>query len=266
MNMKRWVLFTMLMAALSACQLTGPSAKDLAATMVAETAEAMPPSATPTIAPTETTAPTPTITPTSAPTFTSTPTGPLVVKDDFSAKTDIWGACDKCEWKDGKLYFGTFPPRGQGINQVFEMICEACGQHSYFRIAADVAFADGVAGDRVFGVGMIDPGKFYAGTGISTSQVGVLEAYDFETSNWTGSDYQLYGAVNPGVASNRVEFIVKPNKSGGADYYSVVNGKTIIFLSNVTKRAINTLKPAVYLGWHSVGITVDNFEYEELVP
>jgi hypothetical protein len=187
-----------------------------------------------------------------------------VIKDDFSTKSDIWGACDKCEWKDHRLYFGPFSPRGEGINQIFAIVCEACGEHAYFRMAADLTFADGVAGDRTFGVGLTIPEQFYAGTGIATSQFGGLEAFDFGTNKWTGSKFKLYGAIKPGVATNRVEFAAKPNSAGGTDYYAIVNGKTIVVLSNITDRSTK-LKPAIYLGWHSVGIIVDNFEYEEIV-
>lgn len=265
MNIKKIALFTVILVALAACQPAGPSAKDLAATMVVQTAEAIPPSATPTIAPTETTAPTSTITPTSAPTLTSTPTGPLVIKDDFSTKSDIWGACDNCEWKDGKLYFGPFEPRGNGIDQIFAIICEACGEHTYFHIAADLTFAAGVAGDREFGVGLVNPGKFFAGVGMATSQFARLEAFDIQSGMGTGK-FKPYGAIKPGAATNRVEFTAKPNAAGGIDYYATINDNVITVLTNYFDPATPGLKPAVYLGWHSVGITIDNFLYEEIVP
>lgn len=265
---KRIVVFVVVLLALTACQ-PGPSAKDLAATAVvdaANTQAALPPTATSTPAPTETAAPTATVTPTSAPTFTATPTGPLMIKDDFSAKSDIWGACEKCEWKDGKLYFGPFEPRGDGIDQVFAMICEACGEHTYFRIAADLTFSSGVAGDRAYGVGLSAPGEFYAGTSIAPSLFGAIEAYDFQTGEWTGSKFIRYGAIKAGTLTNRVEFTAKPNTNGGTDFYATINGKSVIVLSNIIKRSTTGLKPAIYLGWHTVGITVDNFEYEEIVP
>jgi hypothetical protein len=261
MPTKKLVLFAVILVVLLGCQ-AGLSAQDLAATMVAGTAAAA--SDTPVPVPSDTPAP-PTITPTSAPTLTPTPTGPLVIKDDFSTKSDIWGRCDECEWKDNKLYFGPYAPRGEGINQVFAIVCEACGEHPYFRIAADITFADGVAGDRLFGVGLIIPDQFYAGTGIAPSQIGLLDAYDFGINKWTGSPLKRYGAIKPGGATNRVEFAAKPNSSGGTDYYAIVNGKTLVVLPNITDHT-EKLKPCIYLGWHSVGIAVDNFEYEEIVP
>ncbi len=264
MSIKKLILFAMILVVLTGCQ-SGPSAQDQAATMVAQTAVAVPPTETPAPVPTETQVP-PTITPTSAPTLSPTPSGPLKISDDFSSKSDIWGKCDKCEWKDGKLYFGPFEPRGDGIDQIFAIVCEACGEHTYFRIAADLTFASGVAGDRTFGVGLVEPGKFYGGTGISPSKIGILEAYDFTTSDWTGSGWKKFSAVKPGTVTNRVEFAAKPNASGGVDYSAIVNGKTIVLLSNVIKRSSTGLKPSIYLGWHSVGITIDNFEYEEIAP
>jgi hypothetical protein len=265
MSFKKLILFTLLAVSLAACQ-SGPSAQQVAATMVAQTAVAAPTATEPPLpTATNTTVP-PTITPTSAPTLTATPSGPLVIKDDFATKSDIWGKCDKCEWKDGKLYFGPFDPRGNGIDQIFSIVCVACGEHTYFHIAADLTFASGIAGDREFGVGLTAPGEFMSGTGIAPSQLGALEAWDLRAGTWTGSNFKLYGAIKPGAATNRVEFTAKPNANGGVDFYAAVNGKSIVVLSNVIKRSTTGLKPSIYLGWHSVGITVDNFEYDEIVP
>jgi hypothetical protein len=266
MFIKKLTLLAMIPLMLAGCQ-SGPSAQEQAATMVAQTAAAA--TNTPIPAPTSTPTqvpPTSTITPTSAPTFTSTPTGPLVIKDDFSKKSDIWGKCDKCEWRDGKLFFGPFDPNGNGTYQIFAVVCKACGTHAYFHMAADIAFASGIAGDRAYGVGITVPDEFYAGTGIAPSQYGALAAADYSTNKWVGSKYLHLGVIKPGAATNRVEFNAKPNASGGVDYYAIVNGNTITVLSNITARASTTLKPSIYLGWHSVGISVDNFEYEEIAP
>jgi hypothetical protein len=261
MSAKKLILLAMILIILLGCQ-AGLSAQDLAATMVAGTAAAA--SDTPVPVPSATQAP-PTVTPTSAPTLTPTPDGPLVIKDDFSTRSNIWGKCGECEWEDRKLYFGPFSPRGEGINQIFTIVCEACGEHPYFRIAADLTFAEGVAGDRSFGIGLTIPDQFFAGTGIVTTQFGALEAFDFGSNIWSGSSFKRYSAIKPGGATNRVEFAARPNSSGGTDYYAIVNDKTLVVLSNITERSTK-LKPAIYLGWHSVGIAVDNFEYEEIVP
>jgi hypothetical protein len=199
MPAKKLIAFTMALGLLLGCQ-AGLSVQDQAATMVAETAAAAPPTDTAKPLATDTETP-PTLTPSPAP--TDTPAGPLVVKDDFSTKSDIWGKCDECEWKDGRLYFGPFPPNGEGINQVFSIACEACGNHTYFRIAADLTFTAGVAGDRSFGVGMAIPDQFFAGTGIAPSQYGALEAFDFGSTTWTGSDFKLYSAIKVGRGINK---------------------------------------------------------------
>ena len=43
----------------------------------------------------------------------------------------------------------------------------------------------------------------------------------------------------------------------------MVNGKTIIFLTNQTA---GPTQAALYFDWHSVGVTVDNFEFDEIAP
>ena len=266
MNTKKLFLFVFVMVLLAACQPAGPSAKDLAATAVvnaAETAAAAPPTVTQTPVPTDTPLPTPTITGTPEPTLTPTPSGPLMIKDDFSSKSDIWAKCSKCEWKDGKLYYGPFDPNGQGINQLFPLICKACGEQTYFRIAADVAFFSGFGGDRFFGVGGVIPDKFFTGASITTTQFGTIEVFDFTTLQGVQSKIGRYGVIKPVTGVNRVEFQAKPNGSGGLDYYEIVNGSTINVLYS---QQVLSLQPALYVSWHSVGVTFDNFEFEELVP
>jgi hypothetical protein len=222
------------------------------------------PSLIPTVIPKATATAIPTLTPipTDAPTITPTP-GPLVIKDDFSTKSNIWGACDQCQWINGKLLLGPYAPRGSGLNQVFTLICEACGEHPYFRVAADVTFASGYGGDREYGVGGVVPDKYFAGAGISTTSHGILDAFDFATNTWSGSGWKIYNAIKAGAVTNHVEFIVKPDASGSLAYYSIVNGTTIVTLSGQHERP---LKPDLYLAWHSVGVIFDNFEFEEIIP
>lgn len=223
------------------------------------------PSPIPTEIPKATATAIPTLTPipTDAPTITPTP-GPLVIKDDFSTKSNIWGACDKCQWIGGKLLFGPYAPRDNGLNQVFTLICEACGEHPYFRVAADVTFTSGYGGDRDYGVGGVVPNKYFAGAGIAiTTQIGILDAFDFVTNTWSGSDPKRYDAIKAAPATNHVEFIVKPDASGSLTYYSLVNGTAIITLSGQHQYP---LKPDLYLAWHSVGVIFDNFEFEEIIP
>lgn len=260
MSIKKLIPLALIMIVLLGCQV-GLSAQEQAATMVAQTAVAAPPTNTAAPVPTDTEVP-PTITP--APTLTATPAGPLVFKDDFSAKTEAWGKCSACEWKDGKLYFGPFSPDGDKLwDQLHYLICEACGQHTYFRVSADITFASGQAGDRLYGIGSVMPDHYLAAAGISPYQYGVIELLDLQAQRYMGTQVKRYGAIKPGGASNHVEFDAKPNSSGTVDYYALVNGKTIIFLLN---QPAERTKAALYFDWHSVGVTVDNFEFDEVVP
>ncbi len=157
---------------------------------------------------------------------------------------------------------GPYKPRGSGINQLFDVICVACGSHAYFRVAADVTYASGQGADRAYGVGGVVPDTYFAGAGVTTYKLGVLDAFDFVTNTWSGSDHQ-YSAINGGTATNHVEFDVKPDASGGATYYVIVNGKTLITSAG---HPVYQLQPDFYLEWHSVGVMFDNFECEELMP
>jgi hypothetical protein len=255
---------------LAACspQAAGPSPEQLASTMVAQTAAAkptdtsMPPAtSTPLPAPTDTNTPLP---PTETPTQEPTP-GPVVFKDDFSAQTDAWGKCENCEWRDGALFFGPFPAKAQGNDNLFYMQCETCGEHKFFRAAVDVTFADGQAGDRTYGLLLgVTAEKFLYAVGISPYQYCLFETFDFQTQQWNDAKFQKFTAVKPGKATNHIEVLVKPSSNGtSADYTISVNGKTLI---QVFEQPIRLGKPGMYLGWHSVGAMYDNFEYEEIVP
>jgi hypothetical protein len=242
----------------TACQPGGPSTEQLAATMVAETAAAVPTEAPPTATtvPTNTPLPSPTATP-----------APLMIEDDFSSKSDIWGECEVCEWKDGALYFGPYPPKeSMGQDQVFYVTCEACGWPKYYRIAADVTPFEGYSGDRTFGLlaGLVG-NDFLGAATITTHQHVLYETFDFNTQSWGGSPFKLYpDAVQYGSgATNRIEVEVKPGtSSGSAEINIFINGtKTISY-----EQEAEQVKVGLYLGWHSVGVKYDNFEFEELEP
>ncbi len=257
MSTKKLIVFTLILVGLLGCE-AGLSVQDQAATMVAETAAAAPPTELP--APTDTQAPS--ATPTEA--STPTPTGPLVFKDDFSKKTDAWGKCDACEWQDGKLYFGPFPPSGGGASdQIHYLLCKACGEHLYFHASADITFAEGQGGDRTYGLASVVADKFLAGIGITPFQLAGLEKFNFLTGLYEGTKFAFYGAVKPGGATNHVQLDARPNSSGTVDYFGIVNKKTIIFLLDQPAEPSNA---ALYFDWHSVGVAVDNFEFEEIVP
>ena len=250
---------------LVACQPSGPNAEQIAETMVAETAAAIltnEPS-TPTNEP-----PTPTLVPTNTPlpSPTSTPTL-VVIQDDFSSQSGIWGDCEKCEWKDDALYFGPYPVKeSSGQDQIFYVICEACGKPKYYRIAADVTFFDGYGGDRTFGLlaGLTDNNFIGAGT-ITTHQHVLYETFDFNSKQWGGSPFELFkSAVLYGAgATNHIEITVKPTvPRNSVEIVIYVNGeKTVSY-----KQATEPVQVGLYLGWHSVGVIYDNFEFEEFIP
>lgn len=217
-----------------------------------------PPSATPVPA-TETPLPTRTDTPEPTPSPT-----PRIVKlqDDFTSRSEIWGECENCEWEEGRLIFGPFPPHGTGQDQIFYVFCEACGENKYYRVAADVTYIEGYGGDRTFGIlaGLGINDILAAGT-VSTSQHNLYETFDLTTKRWGGTPFRVYGAVASGYGTNRIEVTIRPAKShGGADITIAVNGRNLILLYD---QKVMPSKVGLYLGWHSIGVAFDNFEYEQ---
>lgn len=187
------------------------------------------------------------------------------IEDDFSSRSEIWGDCENCEWKDGALYYGSFLPAGVGQDQIFYVLCEACGEHKYYRVAADVTFFDGFSADRTFGIlaGLSSSGFLGAGT-ITTSQHALYETFNFNTNSWGGTPFKRFGVVRPGRATNRIEVTIQPGAMAGrADVFVSINGKNVIVQFN---QSLDPSKTGLYLGWHSVGVMFDNFEYELLEP
>ena len=95
-------------------------------------------------------APTPTDPP--APTATRLPTstpGPVALTDDFSRASAIWGDCEVCTYEGGTLRFGPFPTSGARMQH--NIVCEACGMVTNYRMAVDVTYIDGPS-ERGFGL------------------------------------------------------------------------------------------------------------------
>ena len=251
------LIFTV--GALSAC---GDQAAE--ATDTPQSEPVVSPSDTPLPAATETVAPTATPIPSETPLPTATEVTRFI-QDDFSTKSDIWGDCLKCEWRDGEVLFGPIPAVGAGVDQIWYVICEACGKHTYYRVAADVTFAEGYGLYRTFGIlaGLTDNGFLYAGT-VSATQLALYESFDFNTNTWGEFLVKRYGSVKPGYGTNRIEVTITPSSSGGhADIYLNINGTNLVVLYN---QPVEPTKVGLYLGWHSVGVLYDNFEYEVLDP
>lgn len=220
------------------------------------------PTTPPTSTPTETLPPTPVPIPTDTPQPTSTPEVTFF-QDDFSSRTDAWGECENCEWKDDMLYFGPFRPAGVGQDQIFYLLCEACGEHTYYRVAADVTYFEGHGGDRTYGILAGLSGNDFLGAGtITTTQYALYETFDFNSNSWGGTPFRQFSAVRPGLATNRIEVTIKSGSMlGRGDIFVDVNGKNVIVLFN---QPVEPSKVGLYLGWHSVGVIYDDFEYEVL--
>ncbi len=227
----------------------------------------MPSTSIPPAAPATNTAlpsPTKTAMPTDTPLPTATP-GPVVVKDDFTSQTNIWGDCDHCEWKDGALFFGPYPAVATGGDgdQIFYVICETCGSHPFYRVSADVTYFDGY-GDRTFGVlaGLSADRKLVGAGTVTTLMHALYESFDYGTNQWVQGTFKKFNAVHPGRGTNHIEVAIQPGSSAGsADIIVSVNDKVLVSLVNQSE---NPSWAGLYLGWHTVGAFYDNFEYEEI--
>lgn len=255
------VLFVLITAVILSCQMFAQEPTVQAQAQPASASTSIPRTAVP---PTDTPLPPPTDTPIPTDTPLPTPTaGPVVVKDDFSSKSDIWGDCEHCSWKNGSLFFGPYPPTGQGEDQIFYVICEACGLHPYYRVSADVTFVEGY-GDRTFGIlaGLSESRDFISGATVSTFKHALYETFNYKTKQWVGGAFKTFSAVSPGRGMNRIEVEIKPTSSAGrADITVRVNRANLILLYN---QPVEPSWAGFYLGWHTVGASYDNFEYEEI--
>ncbi len=273
----RNLLFVLTLLVAAGCQAKGPGVQDLVITMQAQTAAAASPTPLPSstplptatatpIPPTLTTPPTYTPSPEPSATLTPEPTpGKLAFTDDFSQKSDIWSGCPDCIWKDGKLYMGPYEP---GVDNDFHtIICDKCGERPFYRFAVDATFTEGYA-DRGFGLLIYETDEELMDLEIWPFQISVILKYDQKLNSWTrmrtNPDMVFNGMINPGFTTNRLEVDARPNwKDGITDYYIKINGKTsIILYGQPTKSG----KVGLVVGWHTIGVAFDNFEYEELAP
>jgi hypothetical protein len=261
-----WVILC-LTALLAACGQTGTtdeiSPEQLAETIVAKTAAAgitiSEPTEVPAAAPTGTEVP-PTDTPLPEPTPTP---GLIVFNDDFSGDSGQWGECAECEWVSGALVMGPYP--SSIYADAYYAICEACGMASNYRMSVDVTFAEG-ASDRGFGLLVAETDDYVVTFEIATWQVAGLFKYEPARGAWS----EYYGwaykpsVINPGRGTNQIEVIVQDSRvAGKSDITLKINGKTLTVYSGIK---VDPTRVGLELGWHSIGVVFDNFEFEELEP
>jgi hypothetical protein len=195
------------------------------------------------------------------PTITLT-SGPLFVKDDFSTNSGIWSGCDECEWKDGVLIMGPYPASNYG--DAYYAICEPCGMTANYRMAVDATFFEG-ASDRGYGFLVYLTDDFYVTFEMATWQVAGLFKYEPVQSRWSELiPWQWKGYINPGRQTNRIEIIVRDSQNlGKSDITLKINGKVLAVYSGI---GIEPTMVGLEVGWHSIGIAFDNFEFEPLEP
>jgi hypothetical protein len=231
------------------------------------TPTAIPPTDTPTETPLPTA--TSTATQTQVPTDTSTPTitptpGPLKITDDFAKKSNIWGPCPGCEWKNGKLYVGPYHYNDAKDN-FYRVVCEACGEPIFYRVGVTVQFIEGSGLDRGFGLLVHDSETRMLDLEITTGLMNVFFEYNYSTNRWRSmiDPDRIFGAkLFPSYEENKLEVVAKPsNTKGMVDYEIIINHSTAYYLWS------QKLEPGwvgLVVGWHGIGVSFDDFMFEDL--
>ena len=270
-------ILVILASTLSACRAQGPSAEELVATGVAQTAaveQANPPTQppiptdTPLPPPTDTSAPTPLPTDTPVPTDTPTPTetplptatpGPFTLFDDFSADTGNWADCELCTWERDALTMGPFPASDRVMNM---NLCSGCGAYSTYHFSVDGTFVDGQV-DRYFGIVFgVGEGKDYYYLGISPWQYYIVAQHHEDGDWWDTLAFDWSGAVNASYATNTFEVRVQPaSQAGMVDTLIYLNGRLIFTLYN--KPAYDA-QVGLGINFHDVTVSYDNLVFEEI--
>ena len=252
---------TVILLVLFACTLTPNPAPPAADTpQPASPTPPPPPTATATLVPTNTRPPT------NTPTITPTP-GPLSIQDDFSSRSDIWEFCENCNWQDGQLLLGPYPPGTNAWESLNFILCVGCGAHMYYRVAVDATFVEGQV-DRLYGLlapMFFGPDGEYIRLfymGLSPWQVYAIRDYDYEERLVKPLALKDSGIVNPGKAINHLEITVKPgSKASTVDISFRMNGKTLYVYPSLTA---SPSWVGLGMSFHSTTVAYDNFEYEEL--
>ena len=215
---------------------------------------------------TETLTLTPSPLPTDTPTITPTP-GPFSYSEDFSQSNALSNfSCDQCKIEDGTLLFGPFEPEDNLGEQFNAVICETCGEHTYYRTSVDVTYMDGPT-DRFYGIiglASANSESFHRLLyfGISTWQVYTIRDYDYGKALLTELQSNLSGYINPTRATNHLVIEVKPSAQPDfVDVYFTVNNGLLYILY------LQPAKPTyagLGMSFHSMSVAYDNFVYEEL--
>ena len=201
--------------------------------------------------------PTPTDPP--APTATRRPTstpGPVALTDDFSRDSGIWGECEVCTYEGGTLHFGPFPTSGARMQH--NIVCEACGMVTNYRMGVDVTYIDGPS-ERGFGLMARWSDEELITYEVTTWQTLDLWRYDNDISQWTWINGTFSGSVRPGKQLNHIELQALTNPSGTVDFSLTVNGRTpiVVFSQPAEVGAVG-----LTLYGHAIEVAFDNFEFE----
>ncbi len=273
--------FGLLLAGLSGCLFPTTKPQDLAATWTAQPFVESSPTQAPTWTPLPvfTGTPLPVLTETPAPTASEmpapsqTPTatlsqGPVLFKDNFSQENHTaWADCAACQWQDGALVVGPYPPGGDS-NLPRIVTCAACGEHTYYRVAVNAALASDDA-DKSFGLLIASNPNELVMLGIDASQSCVVARYDPGSKRWqllNADPLQVWnGSLKKGSRTNQLEVVVQPSetKTGAVDYTVNLNGSTSFVLKG---QPAYPSKVGLLVDDPSLVVRFSNFEYEELTP
>jgi hypothetical protein len=147
--------------------------------------------------------------------------------------------------------------------------CIPCGEAEYFRVAVDVQHFSGQT-DRGYGLFFWGNDQGFAYYEISPLFLLTLAGqYDYSTRRFEllnpNVDQILTGLIRPGQATNRMEILVEPLSTsiGLANIRFRVNDKTAFLLYN---RTVEPGRVGFGVGFHSIEVAFDNFEFEPLEP
>lgn len=162
---------------------------------------------------------------------------------------------------------GPYAPGDEG-NLPHIATCEACGKHTYYRVAVDTALLAGDE-DHSFGLVIALNQNELVMLGIDASQNCIVARYDASSKNWqilNADPSQVWNALlKKGSRTNHLEVVVKPSaeKAGTVDYTINLNGATSFTIS---ARPSAPSKVGLLVDFHTLEVSFTSFAYEELSP